>query len=255
MRQADGHIVEEVKWRKPSNPAGVPVWSHPSAGMICTGETYRDKVKLTFARGAALADPSGLFNAGLDGNVRRAIDIREGEKLNEPAFTNLVRAAVALNNKVKPQHSAPSTQRSPKLLSGGNPQIPKGHGDEPVQAYIDALGAGPAWKQDMARRLDALIVKAVPKARKAVKWNSPFYGAADEAQGWFVSFHCFTRYIKMTFFRGSSLRPAPPGESKHKEVRYLDIYEGWKDSEGGKIDEAQVTKWVKQASKLPGEKL
>lgn len=253
----DKAIVEERKWKKPSNPAGVPTWSHPSGGIICTGETYKDKVKLTFARGAALADPSGLFNASLDGNVRRAIDIREGEKLNEAALKKLVRAAVAQNNTNKAPRSAPGTQRSrtPRLLSGDNPQIPKGDGDEPVRSYIDAI---PGWKQDVARRLDALIVKAVPKSRgvrKAVKWNSPFYGAADQPATWFLSYHCFTRYVKVTFFRGTSLNPVPPGQSKHPEVRYLDIHEGWTDAEGAKIDEAQVTKWVKQASALPGEKL
>ena len=109
----------------------------------------------------------------------------------------------------------------PALLSGGNPQIAKGDGDAPVQAYIAAM---PGWKRDVGRRLDALIVRTVPGVRKAVKWNSPFYGVED--QGWFLSFHCFTKYIKVTFFRGTSLRPLPPGESKHKEVRYLDIHEG-----------------------------
>ena len=129
------------------------------------------------------------------------------------------------------------------LLSGGNPQIPKGHGDGPVQAYIAAM---PGWKSDVGRRLDALIVQAVPGVQKAVKWNSPFYGVED--QHWFLSFHCFTKYIKVTFFRGTSLRPVPPGQSKHKDVRYLDIYEG-------QLDEAQFTDWVKQASQLPGERL
>src|SRR5918997_3420928 len=109
----------------------------------------------------------------------------------------------------------------PKLLSGGNPQIAKGYGDAPVQAYIAAI---PGWKRDVGRRLDALIVRTVPDVRKAVKWNSPFYGV--EGQGWFLSFHTFTKYVKVTFFRGTSLRPVPPGASKRKEVRYLDIHEG-----------------------------
>jgi hypothetical protein len=130
------------------------------------------------------------------------------------------------------------------LLSGDNPQIAKADGDAPVQAYIEAI---PGWKRSVARQVDALVVRAVPGVRKAVKWNSPFYGAGQE--GWFLSFHCFTRYVKVTFFRGTSLRPPPPGESKHKEVRYLDIYER------EPLDEAQFTKWVKQASRLPGEKL
>jgi hypothetical protein len=137
----------------------------------------------------------------------------------------------------------------PKLLSGENPQIAKGYGDAPLEAYIAAV---PGWKQDVARSLDALVVRAVPKVRKAVKWNSPFYGVADESPGneetWFLSFHCFRNYVKVAFFRGTSLRPLPPGESRHKEVRYLDIREG-------ELDEAQFTKWVKQASKLEGVRM
>jgi hypothetical protein len=128
-----------------------------------------------------------------------------------------------------------------KLLSGGNPQIAKADGEAPVQAYITAM---PGWKRDVGRRLDTLIECNVPRVRKAVKWNSPFYGL--EGRGWFLSFHVFSRYVKVTFFRGSSLRPVPPGPSKHKDVRYVDIHE---DDE---IDEAQLSKWIKQASKLPG---
>jgi hypothetical protein len=132
----------------------------------------------------------------------------------------------------------------PKLLSGGNPQIPKGGGDVPVQAYIEAM---PGWKSDLGRRLDALIVGAVPNVQKAVKWNSPFYGMEDD--GWFLNFHCFTKYIKVAFFRGMLLDPIPPGVSKSGDTRYLDIRE---DEE---LDEKQIVDWVKQASKLPGEKL
>ncbi len=129
----------------------------------------------------------------------------------------------------------------PKLLAGGNPQIAKADGDAPVQAYIAAM---PGWKRDVGRRLDALIVRAVPGVRKAVKWNSPFYGMAG--QGWFLSFHCFARYVKVAFFRGASLSPVPPGVSKQKDVRYLDIHEG------DPLDEARLASWVKQASRLPG---
>ena len=128
-----------------------------------------------------------------------------------------------------------------KLLSGGNPQIAKGEGDAPVRTYIAAI---PGWKRELGRSLDALITRAVPDVRKAVKWNSPFYGV--EGQGWFLSFHCFTKYIKVTFFHGRSLRPMPPGESKHPDVRYLDI------REDDRIDEAQLADWVKQASEMPG---
>jgi hypothetical protein len=151
------------------------------------------------------------------------------------------RAAAKTAKARKP--AAKSQTTKPKLLSGDNPQIPKGYGDAPVQAYIAAI---PGWKRDVARRLDALIVRTVPSVSKAVKWNSPFYGI--ESESWFLSYHCFTKYIKVTFFRGTSLRPVPAGESKHKEVRYLDIYEG-------ELDEAQFVDWVKQASTLPGERL
>jgi hypothetical protein len=136
----------------------------------------------------------------------------------------------------------------PTLLSGGNPQVPKGEGDAPVQAYIAAM---PGWKRDVGRRLDALIVRTVPGVRKAVKWNSPFYGieGPGEESGWFLSFHCFTNYVKVAFFRGASLRPVPPGASKQKHVRYLDIHA---DDDR---DEAQFAAWVKQAAALPGEKM
>lgn len=133
----------------------------------------------------------------------------------------------------------------PVLLSGGNPQIPKGYGDGPVQAYIAAM---PEWKQGVGRRLDALISDAAPDVRKAVKWNSPFYGAAND-EGWFLNFHCFTKYVKVAFFKGASLDPPPPGSSKHPEVRYLNVHEG------EALDEAQFVAWVKQASQIPGEKM
>ena len=132
----------------------------------------------------------------------------------------------------------------PALLSGGNPQIAKADGDAPVQAYIAAM---PGWKRDTGRHLDALIARTVPGVRKAVKWNSPFYGV--EGQGWFLSYHCFTKYVKVAFFRGASLRPVPPGESRQKDVRYLDIHED------DQLDEAQLGDWVKQASLLPGERM
>jgi hypothetical protein len=129
----------------------------------------------------------------------------------------------------------------PKLLSGGNPQIAKADGDAPVQAYIAAM---PHWKRDVGRRLDALIERSVPGVRKAVRWNSPFYGTED--RGWFLSFHCLTRYIKVAFFRGTSLRPMPPVESKNEGTRYFHILEG------DPLDEKLVASWIKQASKLPG---
>jgi hypothetical protein len=131
----------------------------------------------------------------------------------------------------------------PRLLSGGNPQIAKGYGEAPVKAYIAAM---PGWKREVGERLDALITAAVPRVRKAVKWNSPFYGVSDNV--WFASFHVFARYVKVTFFRGASLKPPPAGKSKYPHVRYYDIHEG-------ELDEKQFTAWVKQASKLPGEKM
>ncbi len=146
--------------------------------------------------------------------------------------------------KPAPQPARPKSDSGPVLLSGGNPQIPKGDGDGPVQAYIAAM---PGWKQDIGRALDDIIVRTVPGVRKAVKWNSPFYGAPDDA-GWFLSYHCFTNYVKVTFFRGASMEPPPPGQSKHPEVRYLDIREG-------ELDESRFTSWVRQASQLPGERL
>ena len=141
--------------------------------------------------------------------------------------------------------AASKARAKPALLSGGNPQIAKGDGDAPVQAYIAAM---PGWKRDVGRHLDALIERTVPGVRKAVKWNSPFFGVGDQG-GWFLSFHCFTKYVKVTFFQGTSLRPIPPGESKIKNTRYLDIHE---DTE---LDEVQLAAWVKQASQLPGERL
>jgi hypothetical protein len=138
----------------------------------------------------------------------------------------------------------PRKAAKPALLSGGNPQIAKAYGDAPVRAYIAAM---PGWKSNVGRRLDALIVRVVPGVQKAVKYNSPLYGVDD--QGWFLAVHCFTNYIKVAFFRGTSLRPVPPVESKHKEVRYFHIHED------DKLDEDQLAAWVKQASRLSGERM
>ena len=132
-----------------------------------------------------------------------------------------------------------TARRSPVLLAGGNPQIAKADGDAPVQAYIAAI---PGWKRDVGRRLDRLIERTVPNVRKAVKWNSPFYGI--EGRGWFASFHVYTRAIKLTFFKGTSLRPAPPG-GVSREARWIDVHED-------DLDEALLVKWVKQAAALPG---
>ena len=126
------------------------------------------------------------------------------------------------------------------LLSGGNPQIPKGDGDAPVQAYIAAM---PGWKSEVGRRIDNLVVRAVPDVRKAVRWNSPFYGI--EGQGWFLSCHVFTRYVKVTFLNGALLQPVPPGSGKDKDSRWIDIHED-------ELDEEQLATWIRQAAAIPG---
>jgi hypothetical protein len=131
---------------------------------------------------------------------------------------------------------------APKLLSGGNPQIAKGDGDAPVEAYLAAM---PGWKQGVGRRLDALVVKTVPGVRKAVRWNTPFYGL--EGRGWFIAFHCITKYVKVTFFKGAALTPPPPIESKVAEVRYVHLFED------EPFDERQLRDWIRQAAALPGE--
>ena len=235
--EADPEMTEEWKWM------GTPVWSHH--GIVCTGEAYTKVVKLTFARGARIPDPSRLFNSSLEGNTRRAIDIHEGEKVDAGAFKALVKAAVAQNGpsakagaKAKPI-KVREGEKVPVLLSGGNPRIAKADGDAPVQAYIAAM---PGWKRAIGKRLDALIVRNVPNVRKAVKWNSPMYGI--EGQGLFLGFHTFTHYVKVTFFRGTSLRPVPPGGTG-KDARWIDIHED-------DLDEAQMATWVKQAAALPG---
>jgi hypothetical protein len=134
------------------------------------------------------------------------------------------------------------TPAAPKLLAGGNPQIAKGDGDGPVQAYIAAVPAG--WKRDACAQIDRLVTQAVPGVRKAVRWNSPFHGSQDG--GWVLSYHCMTRYVKIAFFDGASLRPPPPVESKSPKVRYLHV------SQDEPLDEKRFTAWVKQASRLPG---
>ena len=139
----------------------------------------------------------------------------------------------------KTKRVAGSKAKPPKLLAGGNPQIAKAEGDAPVQEYIAAI---PGWKRDVARRLDALIARTIPGVRKAVKWNSPFYGV--EGQGWFVSFHVFNRYLKVAFFRGTALRPVPPGGTG-QDSRWIDVHED-------DLDETQMADWIRQAAALPG---
>ncbi len=144
----------------------------------------------------------------------------------------------------KASGARPAEGGKPALLSGGNPQIAKAYGDAPVQAYIAAM---PGWKSGVGRRIDAILERAIPEVRKAVKWNSPFYGVEDDL--WFLSFHVFTKYVKVAFFRGTQLQPVPPGKSRQENVRYLDIHEE------DPFDEDQFADWVKQASRLPGERM
>ena len=163
-----------------------------------------------------------------------------GKESPKPKATAHSRKPRTSATKSKPQPKARAKKKRVPLLSGGNPQIAEGDGDAPVQAYIAAM---PGWKRDVGGRLDALIVRSVPGVRKAVKWNSPFYGV--EGDGWFLGIHVFTNYVKVAFFRGKLLRPLPPGLSKTKDTRYVDIREGG-------LDEAQMASWVKQAASLPG---
>jgi hypothetical protein len=169
---------------------------------------------------------------------------RKKPAAKRPAAKKTAAGKVVARKTVAPKAAAKKATTRPELLSGGNPQIAKGYGDEPVQAYIESM---PDWKRAIGRKVDELVTRAVPDVRKAVKWNSPFYGV--EEKSWFLSFHCFTNYVKVAFFRGASLRPVPPGESTQADVRYLDI------RENDPIDEPQLMDWFKQASKLPGERM
>ncbi|MGN7881453.1 DUF1801 domain-containing protein [Ensifer sp. 22460] len=161
-----------------------------------------------------------------------------------PAKSNATRRRASAKKEGEKEEWGQAVAEQPKLLSGGNPQIAKGYGDAPVQAYIAAM---PGWKSAVGRHLDNLIMRAVPKAQKAVKWNSPLYGM--EGDGWFLGVHCFAKYIKVAFFNGASLSPPPPVESKMENARYFHI------DEKDEIDEAQFSDWVKQASQLPGERM
>jgi len=165
-------------------------------------------------------------------------------KPKKPAAAKPTGAAGKCKQSTATKSKDPLAAAKPALLSGGNPQIAKAYGDAPVQAFIAAM---PGWKSDVWRHLDALIARTVPGVNKAVKWNSPLYGVEEGV--WFLGVHCFTKYIKVAFFRGASLHPLPPGKSRQKEVRYLDIHEG------DALDEAQFASWVKQASQLPGERM
>ena len=219
IKAADPDVVEEWKW------TGTPVWSHD--GILCTGESYAKVVKLTFPKGASLKDPARLFNASLEGNARRAIDLHEGEDVDASAFKALVRRAVALNG------SKARKARKPASL-------PKSDGDAGVRAYIDSLEP---WQAALARRVDALVVKHVRGVRKAVRWHCPFYGV--EGRGWFLAFAAFQRHVKFSFFKGSALKPVPPVGGV-KDVRSLDL------RETDAFDEKRLAFWIKQAASIPG---
>ncbi len=166
---------------------------------------------------------------------------RRPSKVGERHAKSSERVVRKATRSAAPPRARAGAPAKPALLAGGNPQIPKGDGDAPVQAYIEAM---PGWKRDLGRRLDALVERAVPGVKKAVRWNSPFYGV--EGNGWFLGFHCLTKYVKLAFFRGAELRPLPPGPSKQADVRYLDVYED------DPLDEELLSDWFRQASKLPG---
>ena len=233
IHEAEPDVTEEWKWR------GTRVWEYN--GILLVGDGFKDKVKLTFQSGAMLRDANKVFNAGLGGNKWRAINSFEGDEIDKTGFKKLVREAVSYNTKQRlSKAKGGMVDGKPVLLSGGNPQMPKSEGDAPVQAYIAAI---PRWKSDLARRLDEIIVSNVPEVRKAMRWNSPFYGVAG--RGWFVSYHVFSRYVKVTFLNGASLDPAPSGGGKDPDSRWLDIHEG-------ELDEEQTAEWVRQSAGLPG---
>ena len=218
---------------------GFPGWSYN--GTLLVGDVYKDKVRLTFHSGAALKDPKNIFNADLDGDKRRAIDLFEGNDVDKTAFKAIVRQAVSYNTRqLLAKAKGGMVDGKPVLLSGGNPQIPKSDGDAPIRTYIDAI---PGWKRETTRRIDEIIVENVPGVLKAVRWNSPFYGV--EGQGWFVSYHMFSRYIKVTFLNGATLQPEPPGSGKDPDARWIDIQEG-------QLDEAQLANWIRQSSTTLG---
>lgn len=184
-------------------------------------------------------DLPGSVTTGYTNRTRDAGHDREGHT-SMPEPKKAAKKPPAKPAKKPPAKKAATAE--PVLLSGGNPQIAKGDGDAPVQAYIAAM---PGWKRDVGRWLDALIVRTVPGVQKAVRWNSPFYGI--EGQGWFLGVHCISKYVKVAFFRGAAFRPLPPVESKQKDVRYFHIHEG------DTPDEALVASWIKQAAERPGE--
>jgi hypothetical protein len=214
---------------------------HPTACVADAAFAYvnafKSHVNVGFFRGAELYDPKGLLDG--TGKFMRHVKLRPDGRVDAKALKKLIELAYTDMKKRLKAQSKGLSAAEPVLLTGGNPQIAKADGDAPVQAYIAAM---PGWKRDVGRRLDAFIVRNAPNVRKAVRWNSPFYGI--EGQGWFLGFHVFTHYVKVTFFRGTSLRPVPPGGTS-KDARWIDIHED-------DLDEAQLATWIRQAAALPG---
>lgn len=214
----------------------------PPTSRSAPKRAARSTVKQPQAGAAKTASAQGA--AGKRAVARPAVDHVAASKAGTSATVTSRATARKTATKSQTTGRAAASGTQPRLLSGGNPQIAKGYGDAPIQAYIDAM---PGWKRDIGRRLDALISAAVPGVGKAVKWNSPLYGI--EGQGWFLGLHCYTHYIKVAFFRGAQLKPVPPGASRSADTRYLDI------REDAPLDEARFVAWVRQASRLPGERM
>ncbi len=228
--EADPEVVEDSK------PMGCPTWSH--TGIFAVSTASDDQVRISFANGSKLSDPENLLKYTPKGDTWWAIELNEGDEIDDHAFKELVQRAVTYNIKNKPSYIKEAA--GPILLSGGNPQIPKGDGDAPVQAYIALM---PEWKRELGCRIDDLIEQIVPNVQKAMRWNSPFYGV--KAKGWFLSYHVFDKYLKVTFLNGASLNPIPSGGGKDPDSRWINIIEN-------EFDTAQMSDWVRQSAAMPG---
>ena len=228
--EADPEVVEEWK------PMGYPAWSH--TGIYAVATVRDDLVTVSFAHGSKLADPNRLFNNAPNHDTWWSIELHEHDAIDDIGFKGLVEQAVAYNIKNKPSYI--KDVAGPIYLSGGNPQIPKGDGDAPVQAYIALM---PGWKRKLGTELDQLIEHLVPDVQKAMRWNSPFYGV--EGQGWFLSYHVFDKYLKITFLNGTTLNPIPSGGGKDPDSRWINIFENAFDAD-------QMSDWIRQSAAVPG---
>jgi hypothetical protein len=237
IKQADPEVVEEWKW-------GVPVWSHD--GLICTGETYKSAVKLTFAKGASLKDPSGLFNSSLGGNTRRAIDLHEGDKIDAGAFRTLIRAAVILN------WSGVKATSKPRKPGTANKAAADGHAaiEDWIKRWTSKKGSAGGADEEMRRivqRVDDLVRRTIPGLHYAIKWRNPFYGLPE--QGWIIAVAPYTSHVTVTFFGGADFDPPPPhdpGTPTVERARYVRLKT---------LAEAQgpmMRKWIERAGRVPG---